>query len=88
MKSISKFYKQCTESDMYVGGYYITNATTVGEAVKEAELVLDRIKGLNFTFPIFIDYENIIETEYEEQFNQIKEMNSMGEIIIKARASG
>ena len=76
-----KFYKQCTESDMYVGGYYITNATTVGEAVKEAELVLDRIKGLNFTFPIFIDYENIIETEYEEQFNQIKEMNSMGEII-------
>lgn len=81
-----EFYEQCNENNISVGGYYVTNATTINEAIKEAELIVKRLKNLNITFPIFIDYENTTGTEYEKQFNQIKESNSMSEIL-KAASS-
>ena len=84
--NFEKFYQQCTENDIAVGVYYVTNATTANEALKEAELVAKRIKDLNITFPVFIDYENTKDTEYEKQFNQIKETNSMSEILKNANS--
>lgn len=68
-----EYYKACMENNILVGGYYVTHATTVSEAKEEAQLVANRIKDLNITYPIYIDYENIPNTMYEQEFNKIKQ---------------
>ena len=42
-----------------VGVYFFSQAITVEEAIEEAELVLDAIKGYNVTFPVVFDWEPI-----------------------------
>ena len=42
-----------------VGVYFFSQAVTVEEAVEEAELVLRAIEGLEITYPIIFDWEDI-----------------------------
>lgn len=74
-----EFYNECTKNQISVGGYYVTRATTVKEAVEEAKLIVDRIKNLNITFPIYIDYENT--NEYAKDFKKIKENKNLKELL-------
>lgn len=68
-----EYYNACMENNILVGGYYVTHATTVNEAKEEAKLVANRIKDLNITYPVYIDYENIPGKMYEQEFNKIKQ---------------
>lgn len=42
---------------LQVGVYYYTQAVTVEEAVEEANIVIDSLKGYNITFPVVYDTE-------------------------------
>lgn len=51
-------YKMCKKVGIPVGAYYYSCATTVEEAIKEADFVLKIIKGKTFEYPIVIDTED------------------------------
>lgn len=51
-------YKMCKKAGIPVGTYYYSCATTVEEAIEEADFVLKIIKGKTFEYPIFIDTED------------------------------
>lgn len=80
-KYFNDYYYECIENNIPIGGYYVTHATTVNEAIKEAKLVANRIKDLNITYPIYIDYENIPNTAYEEEFNEVTQNGGFGKIL-------
>lgn len=48
------------EAGLQVGVYYFTQAITVQEAIEEANIVIDALRGYNVTFPVVYD------TEYRE----------------------
>ncbi len=52
--------KGALEAGLQVGVYYFTQAITVEEAIEEANIVIDALKGYNITFPVVYD------TEYRE----------------------
>ena len=78
-----EYYEYCRENGILIGGYYVTHATTVEEAVNEAKLIVNKIKDLKLNLPVFIDYENTINTMYEKEFNKIIN-NKQFEIILEA----
>ena len=47
-----------TSAGIPLGVYFVTQAITEQEAVKEAEYTLNLIKGVKLSYPIFIDTEN------------------------------
>lgn len=52
------FYKQCKTKGLPVGVYHYSMAKSVAEAKKEAEKMLDILKGKQFEYPIYIDVED------------------------------
>ena len=52
--------KGALDAGLHVGVYYFTQAITVEEAIAEANIVIDALKGYNITFPVVYD------TEYRE----------------------
>jgi len=52
--------KGALEAGLHVGVYYFTQAITVEEAIEEANIVIEALKGYNITFPVVYD------TEYRE----------------------
>ena len=52
--------KGALDAGLQVGVYYFTQAITVEEAIEEANVVIDALKGYNITFPVVYD------TEYRE----------------------
>lgn len=52
--------KGALDAGLQVGVYYFTQAITVEEAIEEANIVIDALKGYNITFPVVYD------TEYRE----------------------
>ena len=52
--------KGALNAGVQVGVYYFTQAVTVEEAIEEANIVIDALKGYNITFPVVYD------TEYRE----------------------
>lgn len=52
------FYKQCKAKGLPVGAYHYSMAKTVTEAKKEAEKMLDILKGKQFEYPIYLDVED------------------------------
>ncbi|MBP3568002.1 MAG: glycoside hydrolase family 25 protein [Lachnospiraceae bacterium] len=52
--------KGALNAGLQVGVYYFTQAITVEEAIEEANIVIDALKGYNITFPVVYD------TEYRE----------------------
>ncbi len=49
--------KGALEAGLQVGVYYFTQAITVEEAIEEANIVIDALKGYNITFPVVYDTE-------------------------------
>ncbi|MEG2192081.1 MAG: GH25 family lysozyme [Oscillospiraceae bacterium] len=49
--------KNATAAGLKVGVYFFTQAITSQEAVEEASMVLDAVKGYNLAYPIFFDTE-------------------------------
>ena len=50
-------YANCKAAGMPVGAYFYSAATTVNQAVREAEYVLKLIKGKQLEYPVYIDVE-------------------------------
>ena len=76
-----EFYNDCYQNNIPIGGYYVTNATTKSEAIKEANSVIEQINELKMTFPIFIDFENTKDTIYEKEFFQLTKNESLKEVF-------
>ena len=52
------FYKSCKDKGIPVGVYHYSMAKSVMDAKKEAELMLDILKGKQFEYPIYLDVED------------------------------
>ena len=79
------YYEKCIENNISVGAYYVTRATNTEEAISEAKIVLNRIKNLKMTFPIYIDYENTEDTIYEDDFYKIKKNKELKQMLESVR---
>lgn len=55
-----KNIKGALDAGLHVGVYFFTQAITVEEAIEEANIVIEALKGYNITFPVVYD------TEYRE----------------------
>jgi GH25 family lysozyme M1 (1,4-beta-N-acetylmuramidase) len=51
--------KQATKYGIDIGVYFFSQATTVEEAIEEADFLLDTIEGVDLTLPVAYDWENI-----------------------------
>lgn len=51
-------YKNAIAADLPVGIYYYSLATTEAKAKEEAEWVVNKLKGLKITWPVYIDMED------------------------------
>ncbi len=54
-----KNYNAAVNSGLDVGVYFYSQATNAAEAVQEANLVLETIKGLKITYPVAYDWEYV-----------------------------
>ena len=54
-----EFYKGAKAVNMPVGGYFYSRCNSVSTAKKEAEFILNAIKGKQFEYPIWLDVEDI-----------------------------
>lgn len=52
------YYKNAKAAGMPLGGYWFSCACSYEEGVKEANAVLEKIKGKQFEYPIYIDVED------------------------------
>lgn len=48
-----------TEAGIEVGVYFFSQATTVDEAIEEAEFVVSNLEGYDVSYPVVFDWENI-----------------------------
>ena len=53
-----EFYKGAKAVNMPVGGYFYSRCNSVSTAKKEAEFILNAIKGKQFEYPIWLDVED------------------------------
>jgi len=51
-----------TAAGLDVGVYFFSQATTVAEALEEAEFTLSQIRGYKITFPVVFDWEQVTTT--------------------------
>ncbi len=56
-------YNGAVAAGLAIGVYFYSQATNSAEAIEEALLVLDTIKGLNITFPVAYDWEYVDNAE-------------------------
>lgn len=59
--SFDTFYKKCKEKGLPVGAYHYSMAKTVADAKKEAEVMIEILKGKQFEYPIYIDVEDKVQ---------------------------
>lgn len=57
-KFFEQNYKQAREHGIFLGAYYYTYAKTVDQAKRDADNVLEWIKGKKFEYPIVFDIED------------------------------
>lgn len=62
-------YKAAKAAGLDVGAYHYLEANTVADAVKEAECCLRAIKGKQFEYPIYLDFEENIYAKNSKQKN-------------------
>ena len=58
-----EFYKGCKENNIPVGTYWYSYAKSVSEIQTEARVFLEAIKGKQFEYPVYLDFEE------KSQFN-------------------
>ncbi|MBQ4128305.1 MAG: glycoside hydrolase family 25 protein [Ruminococcus sp.] len=54
-----QYYKYARDAGLKIGGYFFSQAKNAQEAIKEAEFVLDNIRGMKFDYPVAFDWELI-----------------------------
>lgn len=54
-----QYYLKAKQAGLHVGGYFFSQAKNAEDGVKEAEFVLDLIRGMDFDYPIAFDWEHI-----------------------------
>lgn len=59
-------YQNAKAAGIPIGGYMYSYAVTEEAAIEEANIVLERIKGMQFEYPIYIDVEDykLLKEEY------------------------
>lgn len=62
-EKFSTYYRDAKAAGLDVGVYFFSQATTVEEAVEEANFTIDAIKDLEIDYPVVFDWEPI---EHEE----------------------
>lgn len=67
-------YKKAKEAGVPVGAYMYSYAVTEEAAVDEANIVLERIKGMQFEYPIYLDVED--KKLLKEEYNLTKEQRT------------
>lgn len=56
-RRFEEYYKGAKASGLYVGAYHYSYAKNSSEAVREAEFMLEIIKGKSFELPLYGDFE-------------------------------
>lgn len=56
-KRFEKNYNGCTENNIPVGCYWYSYAKSVSEIQTEAKVFLETIKGKQFAYPVYLDFE-------------------------------
>lgn len=83
--------KGATAAGIRVGVYFYSQAITVDEAIEEAQMVLDNIKGYNISLPIAFDTEEVDDNP-EEVRTSVLNMQARTDIAIafldKIKAAG
>lgn len=59
--------ENCKQNEIPIGVYSITRATTVEDIRKEAELLVEMLQDKDITYPVYIDFENNMNNEYEKE---------------------
>ena len=67
-------YTKAKEAGIPVGAYMYSYAVTEQAAIDEANIVLERIKGMQFEYPIYLDIEN--KKLLKEEYNLTKEQRT------------
>ena len=67
-------YKNAKAAGIPVGAYMYSYAVTEEAAIEEANIVLERIKGMQFEYPIYLDVED--KKLLKEEYNLTKEQRT------------
>ena len=67
-------YTKAKEAGIPVGAYMYSYAVTEQAAIEEANIVLERIKGMQFEYPIYLDIED--KKLLKEEYNLTKEQRT------------
>jgi len=67
-------YQNAKAAGIPVGAYMYSYAVTEEAAIEEANIVLERIKGMQFEYPIYLDIED--EKLLREEYNLTKEQRT------------
>lgn len=51
-------YNAARKANLNVGAYWYCYASNVSEAIKEADMFLYSLKGMKFSYPVYLDLEN------------------------------
>ena len=62
---LSEYLKGASKAGLKIGAYFVSQAVNKEEAVEEAELVMEKLKGFDIEMPIYIDLEAVWDDEEE-----------------------
>ncbi len=54
-----QYYQKAKQAGLHVGGYFFSQAKNAEDGIKEAQFVLDSIRGMDFDYPVAFDWEHI-----------------------------
>lgn len=74
--ALDPYYKQNIEgalaAGLQVGVYYFTQAITVEEAIEEANIVIENLRGYDITFPVVFDTEQASDARANKLPNSVR----------------
>ena len=83
-KYFNEYYEKATKVGLPFGAYIYSTGTTVEQVKKEANMVLDLLKGKTLTYPIVFDIENDSMHENLSVSTNTKLVKTFADIIEKA----
>lgn len=79
---LTSHLENAEENNMPIGIYSITRATTVEEIRKEAQNLVELLKGLDITYPVYIDFETNPGKDYEREiWEQVTHSGKLKEML-------
>lgn len=80
--------KGALEQEIHVGAYFFSQAITVEEAEKEAELVLKELEGYEITYPVAIDIERVQNDKARQDALTIEERTEICRVFCEQIEKG